>query len=228
MTNVFLSFLETSIVISIIIVLLLLLTPVLNKRYAAKWKYWIWIVLALRLLIPFGGNGGISPAEPWAQRETAGVPGSVQTVPEPSAGGTVRGQVIVELPAQMTAPIAAFVSSPEKAEKGISWLDVIAWVWMCGSACMIGVSLASYLLFQRRLRKKGSAVKDETVLSLLQRLKGELQNCGAVSIIEYPGADDRGSDAGDLRFAQQRSVFGKSQLPDFDILSDCYILVDIR
>ena len=57
MTNMFLSFLEISIPISLIIVLLLLLTPVLNKRYAAKWKYWIWIVLTLRLIIPLGGNG---------------------------------------------------------------------------------------------------------------------------------------------------------------------------
>lgn len=44
MTNVFLSFLEISIPISFIIAVLLLLTPFLNKWYAAKWKYWIWIM----------------------------------------------------------------------------------------------------------------------------------------------------------------------------------------
>lgn len=57
MTNMFLSILEISIPISLIIAVLLLLTPFLNKRYAAKWKYWIWIVLALRLIIPLGGSG---------------------------------------------------------------------------------------------------------------------------------------------------------------------------
>lgn len=36
MTNLFLSFLEISILISFIIAVLLLLTPFLNKRYAAK------------------------------------------------------------------------------------------------------------------------------------------------------------------------------------------------
>lgn len=59
MTNVFLSFLEISIPVSFIIAVLLLLTPFLNKRYAAKWKYWIWIILTLRLVIPIGGNGGL-------------------------------------------------------------------------------------------------------------------------------------------------------------------------
>lgn len=39
MTNVFLSFLETSISISLIIAVLLLITPFLNKQYAVKWKY---------------------------------------------------------------------------------------------------------------------------------------------------------------------------------------------
>lgn len=51
-TSIFLSFFESSISVSLIIVLLLLLAPFLNRRYAAKWKYWIWIVLALRLMIP--------------------------------------------------------------------------------------------------------------------------------------------------------------------------------
>lgn len=38
--------------------MLMLLAPFLNKRYAAKWNYLIWIFLALRLLVPFhGGNG---------------------------------------------------------------------------------------------------------------------------------------------------------------------------
>ena len=59
----FLSFLEISIPISLIIALLLLFTSFLNKRYAAKWKYWIWIVLALRLLIPIGGNGGMPASD---------------------------------------------------------------------------------------------------------------------------------------------------------------------
>lgn len=50
----FLSVLENSLAVSPIILLLVLLAPVLSKRYAAKWEYWIWMVLALRLLVPIG------------------------------------------------------------------------------------------------------------------------------------------------------------------------------
>ncbi len=115
MTNVFLSFLEISIPISFIIAVLLLLTPFLNKRYAAKWKYWIWIVMALRLIIPLGGNGGLP------QREALTSSESEKRSPDALADGTARGRVIVEIPAQMTTPI---VTQPEKAGSNISLLDM--------------------------------------------------------------------------------------------------------
>ena len=51
--RIFLTVLSTSLVTSIIIILLMILSPFINRRYAAKWKYWVWILLALRLMIPF-------------------------------------------------------------------------------------------------------------------------------------------------------------------------------
>lgn len=48
MGELFLSVLGISVSIGLIIIGLILLTPFLNKRYAAKWKYLIWIFLALR------------------------------------------------------------------------------------------------------------------------------------------------------------------------------------
>ena len=52
--TLFLAVIENSLAMSPMILLLVLFTPVFNKRYAAKWKYWIWMILALRLLIPIG------------------------------------------------------------------------------------------------------------------------------------------------------------------------------
>ena len=105
MTNMFLSFLEISIPISLIIVLLLLLTPVLNKRYAAKWKYWIWIVLTLRLIIPLGGNGRQPVADMQPQMADQGRSESEIVPPDTLDNGTVQRRVIVEIPAQITTPI---------------------------------------------------------------------------------------------------------------------------
>lgn len=56
MTEVFLSFFEISLSISVLVAALLLLAPLLGKRYAAKWKYLIWIFFALRLVVPVSGR----------------------------------------------------------------------------------------------------------------------------------------------------------------------------
>ena len=185
MTNVFLSFLEISIPISFIIVVLLLLTPFLNKRYAAKWKYWIWIVLALRLLIPFGGNGGQSVANLQPQGETLTSSESEKKPPDALADGIARGRVIVEIPAQMTAPI---VIQPEKVGSNISMLDIIVLVWMLGSLLFISVHLVSYFHYKHQILKKGKIIKNHDVLRLLLKLKHELHiNC-TVSVIEYQEA----------------------------------------
>ncbi|MDE6435467.1 MAG: M56 family metallopeptidase [Lachnospiraceae bacterium] len=185
MTNMFLSFLEISIPISLIIAVLLLLTPFLNKRYAAKWKYWIWIVLALRLIIPLGGNGGQPIADIQPQRETLTSSESEKTHPDALADGTARGRVIVEIPAQITTPI---VTQPEKAGHSISMLDIIALVWMLGGLLLISVHLVSYFYYKHQILKKGKIVKDNDVLRLLLKLKHELHiNC-TVSVIEYPEA----------------------------------------
>ena len=51
--RIFLAVLSTSLTTGFIIILLLILSPYINRHYAAKWKYWVWILLALRLAILF-------------------------------------------------------------------------------------------------------------------------------------------------------------------------------
>ncbi len=71
MTRVFLFFLGISASVSLIILALISLAPFLNKRYAAKWKRLIWIFLAVRLLVPFGGvNGQFLIKTPKTQNQT--------------------------------------------------------------------------------------------------------------------------------------------------------------
>lgn len=55
MTNLFLTYLGISATVGVVVLLILLASPLINRRYAAKWKYYIWIFLAIRLLIPVSG-----------------------------------------------------------------------------------------------------------------------------------------------------------------------------
>lgn len=182
MTNMFLSFLGISISISLMIILLILLGPFLNKRYAAKWKYWIWIVLALRLLIPFGGNGRLHAVAIQLQREMLGTVEVERLSAGASDDGTILKQVVVEIPTQMTTPIGM---QPEKSDSCISLLDIIAYIWFLGSLLSIFVHLISYVHYKCQIRIRGKIVEDRDVLCLLLRLKRELHIKCTVHIMEY-------------------------------------------
>lgn len=44
---------ESTLTMGAAIVLLLVLGPLLARRYATRWRYWVWLLVALRLLLPF-------------------------------------------------------------------------------------------------------------------------------------------------------------------------------
>ena len=70
-----------SVSIGLIVIGLILLTPFLSKRYAAKWKYMIWIFLSLRLLVPFSGLNGQYVMDRMSQPE-------IQTISESEENNT--------------------------------------------------------------------------------------------------------------------------------------------
>ncbi len=52
MHTIFFHLVGISITVSIVVVLLLLLSSYLDERYTVKWRYFIWLILAIRLMIP--------------------------------------------------------------------------------------------------------------------------------------------------------------------------------
>ncbi len=186
MTDVFLTVFEISVSISILIAVLVLLSPFLSKRYAAKWKCWIWIFLALRLIIPFRGTDVISMLDSWSQPKTQFTLRSGKSGTESFSEQTMpQGRIMVEIPAQMTAPIG---TPSEKSKGNISLLDVTAFVWMIGSLAVIAVHLISYVRYKRHVLKRGTVVRDNDILRRMFELKHELRIKDTVYIIEYPEA----------------------------------------
>lgn len=184
--NAFLSFLEISISASLIIVLLMLLTPFLNKRYATKWKCWIWIFIALRLITPYSGTDGESVVDVLSRVKTQSAMKADKnhTYNSPEQAAAPR-RVIIAVPEQMTAPIAM---QSEKMSSGITILDIVAYIWMSGSLVFLFIHLSSYLRYKGQVAKKGKVVKDSGILSQIFELKHELHIKSTVRVIKYPEA----------------------------------------
>lgn len=187
MGNIFLSILGISVSIGLIVIGLLLLTPFLSKRYAAKWKYMIWIFLSIRLLVPFSGLNGQYIMDRMSQPE-------IQTISESKGNytnnftdtATPYRRIVVEIPAQMTTPIKA---PSDKNQTGTTMLDIVALVWIIGSLIFISVHLISYFHYKRQVMKKGRMIKEVCILSQLFQLKHELHIRCTVCVMEYSEAE---------------------------------------
>lgn len=183
MNNIFLSVLGVSATAGIVILLVLLLEPLLNKRYAAKWKYWIWALLAIRLIIPFNINLAerqIKVKIP-VQMTVPLTNDKAETVfPAPDSGGTVvisRGETHNGIGEQK-----------ERKPVSISLLDIVSVVWLIGFLTVVSVHLLSYMNYRKRLARHGIHVSDEELFCMLQELSDELHIKCKVSVIEYVGA----------------------------------------
>ena len=44
---------EVSFGVSVVLIAVFALLPLIHKKFRAKWCYWFWLIIALRLIIPF-------------------------------------------------------------------------------------------------------------------------------------------------------------------------------
>lgn len=173
MTNLFLLFLSGSISVGLVTVVLFALTPFLNKRYAAKWKYWIWLFLAVRLLLPISGADVRTARQTQLGTKTQL---TVQTAQDNnttavSADTPRMERMTVEIPAQMTMPITGHTPN---GGMQITLLSVVVMLWAAGALGFLSVHLLSYMRYKRQFIKMGTIIEDSRFWHQLQELKQEL------------------------------------------------------
>lgn len=158
MSELFATVFGISLTTGAIAALIMLLSPLTGKRYAAKWRFWIWAVLALRLLIPinFIPASGSVPEEPAMQAQVQPAP----IEPRPAAYPRIE----LTIPENLTEPIATPERAPEEEPAvklpEITPLGVIAAVWAFGAALCFAVQIADFLMLRHRIIKYGAALTE--------------------------------------------------------------------
>lgn len=163
-SQLFLSVVEISLGVSAVLALLLLLSPLLNRFYAAKWKYWVWLVLAIRLLIPFNPQWPQTPVE-WTL--------PTLTVVEDAAGGNAPSLPVGSGPenAVLGGSSTPSEEAPRQAHPVTVW-DLLAILWAVGAILYLAVHLAGYRRFCKQISRWGIPVEEETVVSRVKQLAG--------------------------------------------------------
>lgn len=156
---------------SVIIGLLLLLTPLLHKRYPSGWRYYVWLIIAARLLIPINialpktvVNIPVEIAMPLsgspeiAQDEERIVADFTDEIPEIMLNDKELSAFISQAERVMPNEQSGIFQEPERAAK-FSLPKLLGSIWMSG---MIVLFLSQVLVYIKFLRKLYYSPRCET------------------------------------------------------------------
>ena len=198
--------LEITLTLSVVMALLLALRPRLGRRYRAGLFCWVWLAVAVRLVIPFNLSLPQAPValtagdRAVAWRTEAAAPSSVPDVALPPAETAVTWEQAPALtreeaqnPPLVLAPQGE-VSAPNPipvqtvtAGPALTVHSLAALLWLAGAGAFLAWQLAGYARFRLRVRRWRSPEEDPEVSALFERLAAEagvqelaLARCAAV------------------------------------------------
>ena len=173
MNEIFLKIAEISATTSIVILLVAILSKIIDKKYTAGWKYWIWLVIAVRLLVPL--NPG---SELFEKKVEVEVPNVSIYVPAVFSGGTdlsTTSETVI--PEQNSGaqnfeiPEDKVVLPSKREEEGrekTNLLNAMTFVWASGAAVMLLWNFGAYLVFRRTILAKSVDASAKTKEMLLE------------------------------------------------------------
>lgn len=150
---------EMAVPISCLIGILLLISPLIKKSYVAKWRYYMWLLIALRLILPFKISIFSPPITMELPSEIQGVPTAAESVQAINGSYTISLQTVLTL------------------------------VWIAGIMIFVLYQLIAYSGFKRTVRRWAKPLEDKRVISFFEEIKAtigekrrlDIKICKAVS-----------------------------------------------
>ena len=150
------SLFEVSLTMGAVTALLLALSPVWKRRFRPQWRYWAWLLVALRLAVPLNIP---LPQAPVTLEAPAPVELSAAWVDEGAEG--FRGVEFAARPAEDlpadrqtgTSQAEGAGASPAATGFSLTLAEAAFAVWLAGGAGVLAVQLARYAAFRRHTRR---------------------------------------------------------------------------
>ena len=187
MERLMIALLELSLPMAVVIAVLLAAGPLLGRRFTARWRYWAWLLIAVRLLLPIG----ISLPQPVVTLPQPQVDFSYPVREVEPISPTSTGDPILVLPgddesdpyqqigAETTAPTVPDAVSADPVfrpnqpqpvpSRTVTVMELTGWCWAAGTLLFLLWQGVSYLLLRRKLRRRSRLVTEEKILALLEK-----------------------------------------------------------
>lgn len=151
--DIFLNFVNISIKISVILLVLLIFLKTFDKKYTSKFKYVMWLIISIRLALPFN----ITIQSPIANL----------ALPQQSLQNSINtNQTIVNSEEILQTTI--------QTGKTINMINIISLVWLIGVVLFIGVYISSYLIKKKKLKRWYRPILSKNIRQILDDLCCEL------------------------------------------------------
>ena len=157
----FRTFLEISLAMSIVILFIIVISKFLDNKYKIKWRYFIWFLITIRLLVPINyiaNKPAISIDEPKTKIEIT-VPILDKNIESTSSK--------IE---QVTNEDNTEISVPVK-NKVVSLSKVLEIIWKAGIALSVLFYLINYIVFNVKIKKHLKILDSK----LFEKVKNEMK-----------------------------------------------------
>lgn len=208
MSTLFLRLLNVSMTMGIIILMLLVLTPIFRKHYNAKWKYWVWLLLAVRLLVPLNvsqANALFVVNVPAFTSEEAQTGEELllenMTAGEQQISQELQTEKVIEptpVPGVDTYSATTFIPDIQTADTQqrvddfyrmpgtpMNW---VAWLWFVGMACYALYYMMGHFIFRARVMREGHPATGAEIIERVASMSKEMDIKRFVRIVIYPHA----------------------------------------
>ena len=192
MENLFLAVFKISLTTSIVILALFVLGSLINKRYAAKWKYSLWIILALRLIIPINYELPEVQFQVTIPAEVGSKKVSEMFESEFLAATAYSEPLVMDPPtslSQTVTPLSVELNIQKKSQLSITLLQALSYLWIVGVACLLFWQLMSFFYYKRKLIKNGKTIKNPILLEKFNELSNKLGIRRSITFLTYSKAD---------------------------------------
>ncbi len=190
MTTIFWNLVQVSLTTSVVLLPILLLCAVLRRRYPARVVCALWVIFAVRLLVPVQNSFLDAPVQVTPRTTLVEVRTTQTGENIPETSGTEDETVITEpqpIIERHWVPAGTIVTA--ETQKSIAFDEILAIVWAVGAAAFFAGSMLSYRRFVYRVRRTARDVRDPELLRIYESECERLGLRQRIPLRQTPEAD---------------------------------------
>ncbi|GAA0180095.1 hypothetical protein SH2C18_28470 [Clostridium sediminicola] len=171
-TNIAISVFKISLGTSIVILMFFLLTPIINRRYNAKWKCWIWLIISIRLLLPIDTNFLESHIGINISKIDTKVDKYINLpITNHGADSVIESTIVTENKEELPN------------DKGITYTEIMYFIWIAGVSITLIYHTIGYITFRKQVLRWSIPVKNKLITEEFEKAVYQMRIKGNIKVL---------------------------------------------